>query len=121
MGERKVWSVVRVPAQQIEDARQLHRELAALVEERTRIRNRNCGLLAVHGVSVRRWSKVREEVASLRLWDESVLGEGLRRRLEREIERMEIDERQIHGNEEEMEAELKEAAESGSDIDMMQC
>jgi len=120
MGEPKVWSVVRVPPPQIEDARQLHRDLATLVEERTRIRNRIRGLLAVHGVSVRRWSKVREEVASLRLWDESVLGEGLRRRLEREIERMEILERQIHGIEEEMEAELKEAAESGSAIDMMQ-
>ena len=33
---------------------------------------------------------------------------------------MEILERQIHGIEEEMEAELKEAAESGSAIDMMQ-
>jgi transposase len=69
---------------------------------------------------VRRWSKVREEVASLRLWDGSALGEGLRRRLEREIERMEIVQRQIRGIKQEMEAELQEAAEPESAIAMMQ-
>ena len=90
MGEPKVWSVVRVPPPQIEDLRQLHRDLATLTEERTRIRNRIRGLLAVHGAAVRRWSKMREELASLRLWDGSALGEGLRQRLEREIERLEM-------------------------------
>jgi transposase len=120
MGEPKVWSVVRVPPPQIEDARQLHRELATLTAERTRIRNRVRGLLAVHGASVRRWSKVREELETMRLWDGSALGERLRRRLEREIERMEIVQRQIRGLEQEMEAELKQAAEPGSALEMMQ-
>jgi transposase len=120
MGEPKVWSVVRVPPPQIEDARQLHRDLATLTAERTRHRNRIRGLLAVHGASVRRWSKVREELETIRLWDGSVLGQGLRKRLEREVERMEIVQRQIGGIEQEMEAELKEAAAAGSAIEMMQ-
>ena len=120
MGEPKVWSVVRVPPPQIEDSRQLHRELATLTAERTRIRNRMRGLLAAQGVAVRRWSKVREEVATLRLWDGSALGEGLRQRLEREIERLEIVQRQMRGIEHAMKAELKEAAESGSILAMMQ-
>jgi len=120
MGEPKVWSVVRVPPPQIEDLRQLHRDLATLTEERTRLRNRIRGLLAVHGAAVRRWSKVREEVASLRLWDGSALGDGLRQRLEREIERMEIVQRQLRGIKQEMEAELQAAAEPGSAIAMMQ-
>ena len=120
MGEKKVWSVVRVPPPQIEDIRQLHRDLATLTEERTRMRNRIRGLLAVHGASVRSWSKIRAELETIRLWDGSALGEGLRNRLEREIERMEIVERQIRGIEKEMEAELKEAAKPGSMIWMMQ-
>ncbi len=120
MGEPKVWSVVRVPPPQIEDARQLHRELATLTEERTRIRNRIRGLLAVHGASVRHWSKVRQELATMRLWDGSALGEGLRQRLEREVERMELVQRQLKGIEQAMEAELQAAAESGSPIAMMQ-
>lgn len=120
MGEPRVWSVVRVPPPQIEDARQLHRELATLTEERTRIRNRIRGLLAVQGAAVRGWSKVREELATIRLWDGSALGPGLRARLEREIERMEIVQRQIRGIEKEMETELQEAAAAGSAIEMMQ-
>ena len=40
-GERKVWSVVRVPGVADEDARQLHRELEALKDERTP-RSRPC-------------------------------------------------------------------------------
>lgn len=120
MGEKKVWSIVRVPPPQIEDIRQLHRELATLIEERTRIRNRIRGLLHVHGVAVQRWTKVREEVGSLRLWDGSALGEGLRQRLEREIERLELVQQQIKTIEREMEAELKEAAEPGSILAMMQ-
>jgi transposase len=120
MGEKKVWSMVRVPPPQIEDIRQLHRDLATLIEERTRIRNRIRGLVHVHGVAVRRWSKVREELGTMRLWDGSALGEGLRKRLEREVERMELVQRQIGGIEQEIEAELKEAAEPGSIIAMMQ-
>jgi transposase len=120
MGEPKVWSVVRVPPPQIEDARQLHRDLATLTEERTRSRNRIRGLLAVHGAAVRHWNKVRQELTTLRLWDGSALGEGLRRRLEREVERLEVVQRQIRGIEREMEAELKVAAESGSPLAMMQ-
>jgi transposase len=120
MGEKKVWSVVRVPPPQIEDLRQVHRDLATLTEERTRIRNRMRGLLAVHGLAVRSWSKVRTELDAVRLWDGSALGEGLRRRLEREITRLELVAQQIRTLEQEMDAELKTAAEPGSMLAMMQ-
>ena len=39
-GERGLWSVVRVPNVEDEDARRLHRELESLKKERTRHRNR---------------------------------------------------------------------------------
>jgi len=120
MGEPKVWSVVRVPAPQIEDGRHLHRELATLIEERTRIRNRMRGLLATQGAGVRRWSTVREDVETLRLWDGAALGPGLRQRLLREIDRLELVQCQIRSLEQEMHEELAVAAEAGSALGMMQ-
>jgi transposase len=49
-----------------------------------------------------------------------MLGEGLRRRLEREITRLELVAQQIRGLEQEMDAELKTVAEPGSMLAMMQ-
>jgi len=46
-GERKVWSVVRVPSVEEEDRRQLHRELTTATQDRTRVINRIKGLLAL--------------------------------------------------------------------------
>jgi transposase len=43
-GERKVWSVVRVPSIEEEDRRQLHRELLTAKQDRTRVINRIKGL-----------------------------------------------------------------------------
>lgn len=120
MGERRVWSVVRIPAPEIEDARQLHRELATLTAERTRIRNRVRGLLGVQGVAVRRWAKLREELERLRLWDGTPLAVHLRTRLEREVERLDVLGRQIRAIGKSMEAELQEAALAGSPAAMMQ-
>ena len=51
-GERKVWSIVRVPSAMDEDARQLHRELQELKDERTEHINRIKGLLASQGLAV---------------------------------------------------------------------
>jgi transposase len=49
-GEDKVWSVVRVPSAEAEDARQLHRELKTLKHEQTRLVNRIKGVLMGKGV-----------------------------------------------------------------------
>jgi transposase len=43
-GEKKVWSVVRVPSVEEEDRRQLHRELTTAQQDRTRVINRIKGL-----------------------------------------------------------------------------
>jgi transposase len=43
-GEKKVWSVVRVPSVDEEDRRQLHRELTTAKQDRTRVINRIKGL-----------------------------------------------------------------------------
>ncbi|SRR6266545_6381407 len=49
-GERRVWSVVRAPTPQEEDARRLHRELSRLERERTAHRNRIGSLLVLHNL-----------------------------------------------------------------------
>src|SRR5512139_60087 len=50
-GEPRVWAVARVPSVEAEDRRHLHRELAALAGEATRLGNQMRGLLA--GVGLR--------------------------------------------------------------------
>jgi len=88
-GERKVWSVVRVPSVEEEDHRQLHRELKELRKDRTRAINRVRGLLANQGVrfQMRRGASA-EWVEGIRLWNSAGLGIGLKRRLRREWEHL---------------------------------
>ena len=52
-GEPGVWSVVRVPSVEDEDARCLHRELRTLKKERARCSNRIKGLLFSQGVRIK--------------------------------------------------------------------
>jgi len=83
-GEKKVWSVLRVPSVEAEDNRHLHRQLMALKAERTRHTNRIQGLLVGQGVRMSVGSDWVEELARVRLWNGSALPAGLRARLERE-------------------------------------
>ena len=94
-GERKVWSVVRVPTVEQEDSRQLHRELSALRGERTRHINRIKGLLASYGVRMRVGRGFLDRLETKRLWDGRPVPLGLRRRLVREYERLEMVKRQV--------------------------
>jgi transposase len=88
-GERKVWSVVRVPSPEEEDRRQLHRELRAIKKEKTRTTNRIKGLLASQGVLVRgRMDLSGKRLDAIRLWDGSPLPPGLKSRLKREWEQV---------------------------------
>jgi transposase len=87
-GEKKVWSIVRVPSAVAEDARQLHRELQELKDERTEHVNRIKGLLTSQGLAA---PEVNKDFASwlsaARLWDGSALPLELHQRLLRELER----------------------------------
>jgi transposase len=95
-GERKVWSVVRVPSVRDEDARQLHRELEALKDERTSHVNRIKGLLASQGLESPEVNKgLADWLKKARLWDGSALPKELHQRLLRELERWQLLHRQI--------------------------
>lgn len=82
-GERKVWSVVRVPSEAAEDARQLHRELVGVKRDRVRTTNRIRGLLAAQGVRLEPHRDFLERLTGVRRWDGSPIPAGLRARLER--------------------------------------
>lgn len=82
-GEKGVWSVVRVPSVEAEDARHLHREMTAVKRDRTRVTNRIKGLLAGQGVRLEVRKDFLQRLEEVRLWDGSVLPPGLRARLER--------------------------------------
>ncbi len=95
-GEKKVWCVVRVPSAAAEDARQLHRELEELKEERTAHTNRIKGLLASQGLSGAEVNKhFADWLGKARLWDGSAVPQELQRRLHREQERLQLLELQI--------------------------
>jgi transposase len=102
-GEKKVWSVVRVPTVEQEDDRHLSRELEALQKERTSHRNRLQGLLACQGVSVPVKSDFLAQLESLVLWDGRPLPPRLKDRLRREYERLDEVQTQIR----ELEAQRK--------------
>jgi transposase len=82
-GERKVWSVVRVPSIEEEDRRQLHRELLTAKQDRTRVINRIKGLLAGHGVQLALQGDVDAQLEQVYQWDGSPLPPALLSRLKR--------------------------------------
>jgi len=82
-GERKVWSVVRVPSVDEEDRRQLHRELTTAKQDRTRVINRIKGLVAGQGVQLVLQGNVEAQLDQVHQWDGSPLPAALLRRLKR--------------------------------------
>ena len=83
-GERRVWSVVRVPTVEQEDQRQLQRTLRTAKEDRTSVTNRIKSLLATQGITLASARGVADGWQALRTWDGRPLPEGLRMRLERD-------------------------------------
>lgn len=75
-GERRVWSVVRVPSVEDEDRRHLHRELLTMKRDRTRLANRIQGLLANQGLRVDWRKPLSSQFDALRAWDGSPLPRG---------------------------------------------
>lgn len=87
-GERKAFSIVRVPSDGEEDARHLHRELLTAKRDRTRVTNRMRGLLANQGLTIDFREDVPRQVERMRRWDGSRLPQALVRRLLREWEKV---------------------------------
>jgi len=108
-GEKKVWSVVRVPSEADEDARHLHRGLEDLNKERTMHRNRIKGFLVLHGIKLSNPSHKRflEQLESLRTWDGRQVPPDLKSTIIREYDRLQMVEDQIRVLEKEKAERLK--------------
>jgi transposase len=88
LGQKKVWSVVRVPSVEEEDRRHLHRELENAKKERTRIICRIKSLLFTQGVRLRKLENLPEKLQKIRLFNGDPLPAGLHARLLREWEQL---------------------------------
>jgi transposase len=92
-GERRAWSVVRVPTPEQEDARRAHRELGRLGQERTAHINRIRALLVLQNLRVK--------YVGGRLWQRWWVGHadelppGVRAEIDRESERLSLVRAQI--------------------------
>src|SRR5262245_37305600 len=91
-GERRVWSVLRVPTPEQEDARRAHRELGRLGQERIAHTNRIRALLVLQNLRVK--------YVGGRLWQRWWIGHAaalrpaVRAEIERENERLSLVRRQ---------------------------
>jgi len=94
-GEASVWSVVRVPSEEAEEARQLHRDMAVLQRERQQHRMRIQSLLFTQGVDVTITPKLMRDLDQVRRWDGQPLPADLRERIQREYARMRIAEQDL--------------------------
>ena len=83
-GERRVWSVVHVPTPEAEAQRQLSREIAIVLTDRTRVRNRIKALLATQGVRLALTRHFINDLASARTGDGRPLDQTWRARLARD-------------------------------------
>lgn len=91
-GEEQVFSVVRVPSVEEEDARRVHRERERLIKERIQHVNRIKGLLATHGIygyePMRRHR--RERFEALKTAMGTPLPDNLRDEIVRHLQRLEL-------------------------------
>jgi transposase len=110
-GERKVWSVVNVPAVADEDRRQLHRGLKDLQRQQTECSNRIQGLLASQGMEAPVDSNFRTTLSALRDWAGQPVPAGLQQRLLQEFAVWEALHRQVRDAANEQERRLREGKE----------
>lgn len=108
-GDTDLWSVVRVPSVEDEDARHLHRERKQLMKETQQHRQRIQSLLITHGVRLSADNDFGRVLNKLRLRDGRPVPVGLRTRLLREHERLRTAEKQLRVLERERLEQLRSA------------
>jgi transposase len=94
-GEHDVWSVVRVPSEEAEDSRQMHREMEVLKRERGQHRVRIQSLLFTVGLDVEVSSGLMKQLDQLCGWDGKPLPEGMKQRIGREYGRLKVVEQDL--------------------------
>jgi len=108
LGEKKAFSIVRVPSEEEEDRRHLHRALQTLKKEKTRTTNRIRGLLITQKIRMPRLDLSDRQLKAIRLWNGKGLGEGLKGRLRLEWQRVLQLKEQIRALQAERQSQLKD-------------
>ena len=108
-GEKDVWMVVRVPSEEQEDKRRLHRNVERLKKEKTQHRSRVFSLLAAQGVRPGNLKVFLAELNAARIWDGKPLPPALKAEIEREWDRLRLVEEQIRAITKEQREQLKQA------------
>lgn len=89
-GEPKVWSVVRVPCEEVEDARRGEREIKRLKKEIGSGSSRVRSLLALHGITPGGLVRLKKNLDTLECWDGNPLPAGIRSEIARELDRIDF-------------------------------
>lgn len=112
-GETKLWSVLRVPNEEDEDARRLHREIDRLKKERTAHTNRIKSLLALHGPSsIPIRGSFLKDIEKVVTWNGKALPARVKEEIIREYQRYEIIQQQLQKLEQAKREVLKEEGKS---------
>lgn len=106
-GERGVWRVVRIPSEEVEDRRRLHRELGRLKKEQTQHRARLRSLLATQGISDSSLQRMLSELDTLEGPNGNRILPGLKSEILREKERLDLVRQQILAIEKEQVARVE--------------
>ena len=107
-GQRKAYSVVRVPTEAQENAMRLHRERQRLVKEQTEHLTRIKSLCVLHGLQVK--NPARMDVSALRDWAGNPLREAWVGELSREHQRLGMVQEQIQALEDQQSQALKKTS-----------
>jgi transposase len=110
-GDRRAFRVVRVPTEEEEDRRHLHRALKTAKGARTAVTNRIKGLLATVGVRLKEIVELPRVLERLRLWNGKELPRWLKARVEQDWQEREQLQRRIA----ELEKQRRELLRSGKD------
>ena len=108
-GEHDVWRVVRVPSEEAEDRRQLHRGLETLKEEKKQHRVRIQSLLFTQGIDVKVGPQFLKKLEGLQRWNRQPIAAPMKRRLEDEYHRLQLVEAQIRESQKAQRQQLKAA------------
>jgi transposase len=114
-GEKRALKIVRVPTEEEEDRRHLHRELKTVKRARTAVTNRIKGLLATVGVRVKDILELPQVLERARLWNGEPLPRWLKARVEREWEERERVGQRIAALEKQRRELLRKGTDSGSE------
>jgi transposase len=114
-GEKRAIKVVRVPTEEEEDRRHLHRELKTVKRARTAVTNRIKGLLATVGVRLKEIADLPGVLERVRLWNGEAVPKWLKARVERDWQEREQFQQRIAALEKQRRELLRNGKDSGSE------